>query len=189
MSKQIEIRKAKPFDVSAICRLLWKAYTDSDGLYPEPDEARTVNWVTQIVSDGFVVVAAKSGRIVGSIAVTNFQFPWSQKWYLYVDWIYVDRQFRDGKVFPALLSAVHAMADEAQAPIYAGVSSGKDAVLKDRLMQTKGYTYLGGQFIRDLSLATDDEKAFHQDLSRATDEQEATHGVIDQEDHAEVQTS
>ncbi len=159
MEKQqkVTIRPAKPYDVSNLCRLLEQAVWDGEGLYPEPDQHRAINWVTGILNDGFVVVAEKSGRLIGTIALTNYQFPWAQKWYLYVDWLFVSKSFREGGVFDGLMKVVHAYADERGAPIFGGITSGRDARLKDRMMQMKGYAYLGGQFIRDLTLEGKDD--------------------------------
>jgi N-acetylglutamate synthase-like GNAT family acetyltransferase len=148
-SQTITIRKAKAYDVSNLCRLLEQAYSDAEGMYPEPDQYMVINWVTGILSEGYCVVAEKAGRIIGSVAVTNYRFPWSPKWFIYVDWMYVSVGFREGGVFDGLLTAIHAYADERQAPIFGGISSGKAAALKDRLMRMKGYHYLGGQFMRD----------------------------------------
>ncbi len=154
----VTIKQAKPYDVSNICRLLEQAVHDNEGLYPEPDQHMAIQWVTSILNEGYVVVAEKSGRLVGSVAVTNYRFPWSLKWYLYVDWMFVSRKFREGGVFDGLMTAIHAYADERKAPIYGGISSGRDARLKDRLMRMNHYQYLGGQFIRDLQLETTDEQ-------------------------------
>lgn len=151
----ITIRQAKPYDASNICRLLEQMATSDDGLYPDPDQHMVIAWVTSILNEGYVVVAEKSGRLVGTVAVTNFVFPWSPKRYLYVDWMYVSRKFRDGGVFDGIMTGLHAYADKLNAPIFGGISSGRDARLKDRLMQMKGYTYLGGQFIRDHTLEVD----------------------------------
>ena len=151
-NQQITIRKGKPYDVSNLCRLLEQTIPDGDGYYPEPDQNMAIQWVTSILNEGYVLVAEKSGRLIGTVAVTDFCFPWSPKRYLYVDWMYVSKSFRDGGVFAGLMQALHAFADEREAPIYGGISSGRDARLKDRLMTMNGYHYLGGQFIRDLSL-------------------------------------
>ena len=155
---QVTIRKGKPYDVSNICRLLEQANNDADGMYPDPEPHMVIQWVTSILNEGYVVVAEKSGRLIGSVAVTNYRFPWSPKWYLYVDWLFVSRNFRDGGVFDGLLTALHAYADERKAPIFGGISSGRDARLKDRLLKMRGYHYLGGQFIRDLTVEVSDGK-------------------------------
>lgn len=145
---KIKIRQAGPFDVSNLMRLLDQSIKDN--AYPDPDYHMALNWITSIINEGYVLVAEKSGRLIGTVAVTNFKFPWSQRWFLYVDWLYVSRAFREGGVFDAMMKALHAYADEKSAPIFGGVSSGTDARLKDRLMGMSGYQYVGGQFIRDL---------------------------------------
>lgn len=151
MTNQIKIRQAEPLDVSNLTRLLLQAHHDQENLYPDPDEYMALNWVTTVISEGYVLVAEKAGRLIGTVAVTNYRFPWSRTWYLYVDWIYVSKSFREGGVFDALLKALHAYADQGKkpVPIFGGISSGKDPRLKDRLMKMNGYHYLGGQFIRE----------------------------------------
>jgi GNAT superfamily N-acetyltransferase len=146
---QIKIRQAQPLDVSNLVRLLDQSITDDGNGYPPPDYYMAINWVTSILNEGYVVVAEKSGRLIGTIAVTNFRFPWSPRWFLYVDWMFVSRNFREGGVFAGLMKVIHAYADDRGAPIWGGISSGKDATLKDRLMRMSGYQYLGGQFIRE----------------------------------------
>lgn len=145
---KIVIKRAKPLDVVKVARLLYQAYDEQEGMYPEPNELMVLNWVTGIMNEGHILIAEKEGRVIGSIGISNYRFPWSEKWYLYVDWLFVSKGFREGGVFEALMTALHSLADMNKAPIFGGISSGKDARLKDRMMKMKGYTYLGGQFLR-----------------------------------------
>ncbi len=174
-NQQIKIRQAQPLDVSNIVRLLEHAITDDEGAYPEPDYYMAINWVTSILIDGYVIVAEKSGRLIGSVAVTNYKFPWSQRWFLYVDWLFVSRSFRQGGVFEALMSALHGYADDRGAPIWGGISSGRDARLKDRLMTMNGYRYLGGQFIREPTKVEEPEDG--QRRQQADDDDPALHAA------------
>lgn len=144
----IKIRPAKPLDTSNIGRLLIEAY-DEGGAYPPVDHTIGLKWITQTLTDGYVVVADVSGRLVGTLALTNYQFPWSPKWYMYLEWLYVQKKFRKGGAFEALLTATHAYADENDAPIVAGVSAADSRVLlKDKVFEQHGYLYSGGNFIR-----------------------------------------
>jgi hypothetical protein len=86
---------------------------------------------------------------VGTLALTNFNFPWSPDQFMYLEWLFVQKKFRKGGAFDALIKGCHAFADSHNAPILAGVSSGdRDVFLKDRLFQQQGYRYIGGDFIR-----------------------------------------
>jgi len=144
----IKIRPARPLDASNIARLLIECH-DEGSAYPPVDHTVGINWITQTLSEGFVLVADVSGRLVGTLALTNYQFPWSPKWYMYLEWLYVQKKFRKGGAFEALMKATHAHADERDAPIVAGVSAADaDVFLKDRLFKQHGYQYLGGDFIR-----------------------------------------
>lgn len=144
----ITIRQAKAYDVANLCRLLEQAYEDAGDIYPDINETSMLNWVTGTLTSGYTIVAEKSGRIVGSISLSDFQFPWSPKWYLTMEWFYVHRNFRENGTADALITAAHAFADKGKMPIMAGLTSAKDPELKDRLMRMKGYTYLGGTFMR-----------------------------------------
>ena len=145
---KIVIRPAKPYDATKLCYLLERAYLDQDDVYPPIDQARMLAWVTRLLSDGYVLVADKGGRIVGSLALANWQFQWSVVWYAVIEWFFVDKSFRVNGTADGLLRAAHMFADERQVPIVGGISAARDAKVKDRLMRIKGYTYLGGQFLR-----------------------------------------
>jgi hypothetical protein len=129
-------------------RLLTAAH-DEASAYPQFDLQLGLNWVTRTLNEGWVIAADVSGRIVGTLALTQYNFPWSPQVYLYLEWLFVQRKFRKGGAFEAMLTAAHAFADEHQLPILAGVSSADAKVfLKDRLFQHHGYMYMGGDFIR-----------------------------------------
>jgi hypothetical protein len=129
-------------------RLLTAAH-DEAGAYPPVDLQLGLNWVTRTLNEGYVIVADVSGRLVGTLALTNYQFPWSPKWYMYLEWLFIQKKFRRGGAFEALIKASHAYADQHNAPILAGVSSADAKVmLKDRMFQQHGYQYIGGDFIR-----------------------------------------
>ena len=144
----IKIRKARPLDASNLFRLLTEAHEETT-VYPPTDPAMGLNWISRTLIEGYVLVADVSGRLVGTLALTNYQFPWSPQWYLYLEWLFVQKKFRNDGAFHALLKAAHAYADELKAPMFMGVSSGDAEVfLKDKLFQQSGYIYLGGEFIR-----------------------------------------
>ena len=144
----IKIRQAKPLDASNLYRLLTESHEEG-GAYPPTDPRMGLAWITNTLNTGYVIVADVSGRIVGTLALTDYQFPWSPKWYLYLEWLYVQKKFRNQGAFHALVHAAHAFADERNAPLFAGVSAAdKDVMLKDKLFQQNGYTYIGGDFIR-----------------------------------------
>lgn len=154
----IKIRPAKPLDTSNLVRLLTDAHGES-GAYPPVDQAYGLNWITRTLTEGYVVVADVSGRLVGTLALTNYQFPWSPKWYMYLEWLYVQKKFRKGGAFEALIQASHAHADDVNAPILAGVSAADATVfLKDKLFQQHGYMYCGGDFIRSERSGQQEEK-------------------------------
>jgi predicted N-acetyltransferase YhbS len=156
----IKIRQAKPLDASNLYRILEEAHGESDGAYPPTDPHMGLDWITRTLNTGYVVVADVSGRLVGSLALTNYQFPWSPQWYLYLEWLYVQKKFRKMGAFNALMAAAHAFSEENNAPMYMAIdSASSDIFLKDKAMAQKGYDYCGGTFIRrqDLGQGQDTE--------------------------------
>lgn len=148
MSNQsIIIRPGRPTDAGNLVRLVSEAYTDKVSL-PEASPHRCLLWVTEVLTNGYVLVAEKSRRMVGSIAVSNYLFPWSEVPYIRVEWFCVNGKFRRGGTAEALVKALHLFADKNGAPIVAAVQSAEDTALYDRLAGMKGYTYTGGMFIR-----------------------------------------
>lgn len=146
----VKIRQAKPLDTSNLVRLLTAAH-DEAGTYPPVDEAYGLNWITRTLTEGYVIVADVSGRIVGTLGLTQYNFPWSPQVYLYLEWLFVQKKFRKGGAFEALLQASHAFADQHNLPVLAGVSSADAKVfLKDKMFQHHGYKYIGGDFIRSI---------------------------------------
>ena len=160
----VKIRPARPLDTSNIARLLIECH-EGGSAYPPVDHTVGINWITQTLANGFVVVADVSGRLVGSLALTNYQFPWSPEWYMYLEWLYVQRKFRKGGAFEALMTAAHAYADENDAPLLAGVSAGDARVmLKDKMFEQHGYQYIGGDFIRSEISGRQVEKENHDNV-------------------------
>lgn len=144
----IKIRQAKPLDSSNLCRLLTEAHAEG-GAYPPVDPMLGLNWITRTLNEGYVLVADVSGRLVGTLALTDFQFPWAPQRYMYLEWLFVQTKFRKDGAFEALIQAAHAFADQHDRPIQAGVSAAdKDVFLKDKAFQHHGYQYIGGTFIR-----------------------------------------
>ena len=83
MARTVKIRQAKPLDTVNLMRLLMDAHEDS-GAYPEFDIQLGLNWVTRTLNEGYVLVADVSGRTVGTLALTQYNFPWSPQVYLYL---------------------------------------------------------------------------------------------------------
>ncbi|MES1955798.1 GNAT family N-acetyltransferase [Salinisphaera hydrothermalis] len=148
--KVIRIRKAQQSDAVALYRLLEEAYSDRGVDYSPIDENRLMCWITTTIADGEVWVADRSGRVIGSIALIDFQFPWSANWVLINSWLYVLRNFRARGTGKKLMEAVFASADDkGGAPLVIGTHSGRDTDWKDEFIGGfGGVTYCGGTFFR-----------------------------------------
>jgi hypothetical protein len=144
----VVIRPGKATDAGNLVRLITEAYTDKVRPFPEANPHRCLLWVTEVLTSGYVLVAEKSRRMVGSIAVVNHRFPWSEVPFIRVEWFCVVGKFRRGATADGLVKALHLFADKNGAPITGTVHSVEDAALLDRLAKMKGYTYTGGAFIR-----------------------------------------
>lgn len=146
----LKCRQGTPFDMTNLMRLMEMAYQDGEQYetYAPVNNEKLMQWVQRVLITGHVFVVEKSGRLIGSISVTPFQFPWSDHWFMNIEWLYVVKKYRSSQVAEALFTALHRLADEQGAPITGAISSVADAEIKDRLMRMKGYTYLGGLFVR-----------------------------------------
>ncbi|KEZ78297.1 hypothetical protein C41B8_05328 [Salinisphaera hydrothermalis C41B8] len=147
--KVIRIRLGKQSDAVAIYRLLEEAYSNSVD-YSPIDENRLMCWITRTIAEGEVWVADLSGRVIGSIALVDFQFPWSERVVLTNSWLYVLKNFKARGTGRKLIEAVVKSADDkGGAPLVIGTHSGSDADWKDEFIgRFDGMVYLGGSFFR-----------------------------------------
>jgi hypothetical protein len=65
-----------------------------------------------------------------------------------MEFIYVLPSFRDADVTKMLMGAVVAEADRVKLPMTFGIQTGDKPLVKDRLMRIAGWTYVGGNFLR-----------------------------------------
>jgi GNAT superfamily N-acetyltransferase len=155
-----EIRRATPWDVVRIVRLLWKAADEAQRdiwfWSFEPTGAKAIAHALLMVEKGVLMVAENSDkRLVGTFCLSWYQEPWSNDWVLQTEWLYVLPAYRSGGTAEALLTGAEKIADGLinpatgkGPPIVIGLMSGRDTELKDEWLKRKGYRYGGGTFVR-----------------------------------------
>jgi GNAT superfamily N-acetyltransferase len=147
-AKKIQVRRAEPKDVVNICKLLKNGWNEQTVEYAPIDDMRGYRWILAIIEEGFVVVADLNGRIVGAACGSPYVPAWSKQWLLDMEFIYVLPSFRDADVTKMLMGAVVAEADRVKLPMTFGIQTGDKPLVKDRLMRIAGWTYVGGNFLR-----------------------------------------
>lgn len=149
MPKQIKYRQATPYDTVNIAKLVMQGLEESGTDWPSIEEHRVVPWVTWMINQGWVVVADLSGRIVGSIALETFSFPWSSQPFLRNSWFYVAPKFRAHGTAEQLIKLARDYARGKNMRLYCGIIDTTDAELKDRFHRISGFSYMGGNFIME----------------------------------------
>lgn len=148
MSKTIKVRSAQPKDVVNIAKLLISGWNEQTIEYAPVNDLLGYQWILKILRDGFVAVADLNGRIVGAACASPFQPPWSLKWVLDMEFFYVMPQFRGDGVSDSLIGAVEQWADKVELPIHFGIRTGEKPDVKDRMMKIAGWSYVGGNYVR-----------------------------------------
>jgi len=146
----VTIRIATALDAVNITRLLRAAWAETHAVEASrANEAKAVQYVaTVLAGDGFVTVADRSGRLVGTFGIVLDQGRWSDDWYLDAAWFYVVPSFRARGVAERLLAEAEAFADRAGHPIRIGLSSTVPEKLYRGFASRSGYRYTGGVYLR-----------------------------------------
>lgn len=144
----IVIRNAGPRDASNVVRLLME-WHDSIGIeYPQPIEGDVLKWVVAIMTNGYVIVAERAGRLIGTIGVQPTPLPFNMKEVVLRDqFFYVTKAHRDGGVANALMKKVQAWAAIGRIPLIMNIISGLNTEKLDRYYQIQGGIYAGGTLV------------------------------------------
>lgn len=144
----IRVRKAETKDIVNIAKLLKSGWKDQIVEYAPIDDLRGYRWLLSIIETGFLAVADLNGRIVGAACVIPFKPPWSTQWLLDMQFLYIMPNFRQAGVAEGLISAVQGFADKVELPMTFAIQTGEKPLVKDRLIQMAGFTYVGGSYLR-----------------------------------------
>lgn len=146
--QKIKVRKGEPKDVVNISKLLITGWNEQTVEYAPVDDLRGYEWVLSILREGFVAVADLNGRIVGAASAMPYRPPWSNQWMCDMEFLYILPSFRQGGIAKGLMGAVEGYADKFELALTFGIQTGDRPLVKDRLLQQAGWTYVGGNFIR-----------------------------------------
>lgn len=153
-TKTIKIRQARQGDAVALFRLLQQALSESDVAYPAVDDNRLMHWVVETIAAAETTVADLSGRVVGSVALTPTQFPWSADWTLMSRWLYVMPNFRKEGTGTQLIKTAMASADSKGAPLaLVSLGGGGEQWKEEMFGSLNGFEYGGGTFFRGVQHA------------------------------------
>lgn len=149
----ITIRPATALDAVNIAKLLKHTLgADQDAL--RVSDPKIVKWVMSTLETAFVAVADLSGRIVGSIAMTPTQQPWSDDWFMGETWFAVKPSLHTQTTAADLRNEVEKFAEAKGFPLFFRVPAGdtdKDALFTDR----HGYHFMGTAYYRSAPRSRD----------------------------------
>ncbi|MCP4218565.1 MAG: GNAT family N-acetyltransferase [bacterium] len=107
----MKIRKAELRDAATIVDFNRKMAMETEN--KELDETRVIHGVKSMLKDphkGFFLVAESHGEIVGQLMVTNEWSDWRDKYFLWIQSVYVAEESRRKGVFSALFNHLKALA-------------------------------------------------------------------------------
>lgn len=140
------IRPACALDAVNIAKLIKHTLGADQGLLRVNDH-KVVQYVIQTIETSFVAVADMSGRLMGSLAMSPLQQPWSDDWFMSEAWFCVKPSVHTSDTAEQLLAAAEEFADSKRLPLFFRVPTDdapKLALISDR----HGFQVLGSHFLR-----------------------------------------
>lgn len=146
----VQIRRATPYDFVNIMRMSERMWEVGETLveYPKPDMLKVAQLLVNCKANGEILVADCSRQIVGVLALQCDTWPWSDDRIIVNRLFHVLPNFRSRGTAEALLQAAQTFADASNLKLMISFSGGRKAEVKDRMMQMRGWVYLGGVFCR-----------------------------------------
>jgi GNAT superfamily N-acetyltransferase len=111
MNDKIRIRKAELRDVKTIAEFNARVARETENMTLDPDTA--LLGAKAIIKDphkGFYLLAELKGEIVGQLMVTNEWSDWRNKFFLWIQSVYVREDYRKQGIFAALFHYLKDMA-------------------------------------------------------------------------------
>jgi len=129
-------------------RLLEEAVQENEVAYPPINQLKIIQWITDTKTNGEIIVADLSGRIVGVLGLVVQEWKWSDDKFVTNEFFFVMPQFRKHGTADSMLEAGSQFANKAGLRTIISFTGGRKASLKDRMMQMKGWIYCGGMFTK-----------------------------------------
>ncbi len=104
MKDKINIRKAELKDAGTIAKFNTLMAKETENM--ELDSQTAIRGAKAIIKDphkGFYLVAEMKGEIIGQLMVTNEWSDWRNKYFLWIQSLYVREDFRQKGIFSSLL--------------------------------------------------------------------------------------
>ena len=151
---ELEISIAEPYDAIAIVRLIEEWVTASHAGFPEPNPYAVLNWVTEVLTVGQVVVARKKGSIrsslMGVAGMIEVPFGWSPGETFYEGkFFYVPKAYKDTKVGSMMLSALRLKAAQEDKKIIFSIACGDHGEELREWYKISHGKYIGGTMMFD----------------------------------------
>ena len=109
----MKIRTAAPEDIDSLVNFNQKMAQETEGKYLENGVLRNgVSAVFQDENKGFYVVADDGGAIVGGLMVTFEWSDWRDKWFWWIQSVYIVPSERGKRIYGDLYASVKTKADE-----------------------------------------------------------------------------
>lgn len=156
----IVITRARRSDTKRIARLLEQWMETTAISWPEPVPEHLEEWVLGVIDAGYVVIAEKSGRLVGCAGVMPSYMPWNIDHAVLRDAFFFvprsrsedhDRAGRAARRVPgvanALITALKRHAEQVGMPLMMAIISGTDTEKLDRWYGIHGGQYAGGIYV------------------------------------------
>lgn len=156
-TEAVTIRPATALDAVNIAKLLKATLTGDRAASLRVSDDRIVKWVMSTLDGAFVAVADLSGRIVGSIAMSPMQQPWSDDWFMGETWFAVKPSVHTGDTDEKLLEAAEAFADTRGLPLFFKVPS-EDLEKQELLASRHGYHFMGESYYRSARRSRDEQR-------------------------------
>ena len=146
-TEAVTIRPATALDAVNIAKLIRHSLGADQGLLRVNDQ-KIVTHVLHTLETSFVAVAEHTtGRLMGSLAMTPLQQPWSDDWFMSEVWFCVRPSVHTGDTDVRLLREAETFADAQRMPMFfrvPGDDREKGALIDGR----PGFSKLGTHYLR-----------------------------------------
>ncbi len=149
MGAAVSIRPATALDASRLVRLLHEGWSEGAAArLGQFDENRVLEYITRTLKHCFAILAERSGRIVGSIAIAPAHLPMIAEPVMVEAWFACVPAWRDKGVPGELLAAAERFCDSQCLALAIGTNFTAPAALDRALAGRAGYAPLRASLIR-----------------------------------------
>tara|TARA_R110002020_G_scaffold2343_3_gene10884 strand:- start:1963 stop:2403 length:441 start_codon:yes stop_codon:yes gene_type:complete len=144
----MEIRRASPFDITAILGMLLEMHQGTELETPKINSEKMVTKVNEVIHRGVVFVALdEKNNLIGSVGGMVGQDWWSEEKFLADNWFYVSPDHRKTPAALNLIKNFIKSANDAKLPVRLGHIFSGDLERKDKFFEKLGMTKAGSVFV------------------------------------------